>query len=472
MKSIKIYLIIIILLFGIKTFAANIVYPPSNNFSTTSSTSFFIGNENPKKNLSINSEAVKIHPSGGFFHPVDLDLGENIFNIENSTESKIYKIFRKSDSSQNLTYKVINYKEPQIYITSSEITPLRATPIAKGLNRLQSIGKNIKLKVIGECNNFYKVQLARDDYAWIAKDKVKKTDLKELEQNEVKSYTQEENSSKFIYTFTLNEKSPYVFTPITIYETDSNLTYFKEKIKDYQLIIYNIKNQPENKLEINIKAQNNPFGYKIFYNDNNELILELKKAPNISKTEPLKGLKIMIDPGHGGYESGAVGCLGNKEKDTNLEIANKLKFYLKKTGATVLMTRTDDKPVSLQERIILTNEHQADIFLSIHNNALPDELAYSNRSGTSTYYYNLQSHNLAEHIQKSLLENLKLKNDKVRQESFAVIRNPQTIAVLIEIGYVIIPEDDAKLTTENFQEQAAKAIIQGLENYLNEFTNE
>ena len=160
-------------------------------------------------------------------------------------------------------------------------------------------------------------------------------------------------------------------------------------------------------------------------------------------------------------------CTG-KEKDTNLEIAYKLKHHLQKAGAIVIMSRIGDTPLGLTERVLASQENNVDIFLSIHNNALPDSAAWSNRSGAGTYYYNLHSHELAESIQERLVNELGMNNDKVRRESFAVIRNPQTIAVLIEVGYVIKPEDNAKLVNPKFQDKAAIAIMHGLENYLND----
>ena len=103
MKKLSSYLILILLLLGGKSFSADIVYPSSTTFTTTSPTSFFIGNEAPNEKLLINSEPVKLHSTGGFYHPVELNTGENIFNITNSRETKTYKIIRENNI--NITIK-------------------------------------------------------------------------------------------------------------------------------------------------------------------------------------------------------------------------------------------------------------------------------------------------------------------------------------------------------------------------------
>lgn len=466
MKKLK-WLLFFIALTITSADAANIVYPKTEKVTITAPTTFFIGNENPKTDLQINGEKVNIHKSGGFYHPVDLEYGENIFKIKNNTETKTYRIIRPNIQNSPKAYKPINYQKSIIVETNSDLTPLRSTPYSSGLNRLQSLEKGIPLTVVGEFAEFYKVQLARDDYAWIAKSRVKKSALQYNPQVKILDKYYTENELERVFTFELSKKTPFTFNPVTVYETNEKLEFFHERIKNYQLTIFNVEEFSEGKFEFIIDKTSAPFGYKAYYEGNN-LIIKIKKAPNIHKKMPLKGIKVMIDPGHGGYESGAVGCLGNKEKDTNLQIANRLKTHLQKAGAIVIMSRVSDTPLGLSERVLAAQNNNVDIFLSIHNNALPDSAAKSSRIGSSTYYYNLHSHKLAENIQEKLVNELGMDNDKVRRESFAVIRNPQTIAVLIEVGYLIKPEDNAKLVNVKFQDKAAVAIMHGLENYLNE----
>lgn len=89
----------------------------------------------------------------------------------------------------------------------------------------------------------------------------------------------------------------------------------------FDFTLYNVSGYPENKYEFHINRVSAPFGYKTYYKNSKELVIEIKRAPIVAKIQPLKDLKIVVDAGHGGDEFGAIGCLGDKEKDINLAIA-------------------------------------------------------------------------------------------------------------------------------------------------------
>ena len=124
--------------------------------------------------------------------------------------------------------------------------------------------------------------------------------------------------------------------------------------------------------------------------------------------------------------------------------------------------------IELKNRVEAAQYLNSDIFISIHHNAPPDSAAFSNKSGSSVFYFYPQSKPLAKSIQNALVTELELNNDNVKAQSFAVVRNTQSLAILVEIGYMTNPEDNAKIITPEFQDKAADAIIHGLENYLND----
>ena len=466
--KIKLAILLLTLVLGLSANSAEIIYPKSDNVTINSPVTFFVGNENPDNELFINSEKVNIHPSGGFFQPVDLNIGENIFKITNGTDTKTYKITRKVIQNHPVVNTTqISYEQPNTYITKENNVPLRATPYDGGINRLQHLEKNIPLSIIGEFGSFYKVQLARDDYAWISKSHVIKT-KENITPAEIASYTYDETPEKRIYTLKLNKKAPYILSETRSFLQKDNFTKLEPIVNGLDLVVYNVNGFPEDKFEFHINRTGKAFGYKTYYKNESELVIEVKNFPQINNPKPLEGLKITIDPGHGGNESGAIGCLGDKEKDVNLSISQKLKEKLENAGAKVAMTRIDDTAISLTKRVEISQNNKADVFISIHNNALPDSAAKSNRNGSSVYYFYPQSKELANRILDALTGELCMNNDKVRQESFAVIRNTESPAVLIELGYMINPEDNAKLIDCDFQEKAADAILHGLENYFNE----
>lgn len=439
----------------LKSDAAEIIYPRNNEVTINSATTFFIGNENPTKTLKINSETVKIHESGGFYHPINLEYGQNKFEIFDGYTTKTYKITRpQPKTSESMTNPITKYySEPKLYVVKDNNSPLRSTPINFGTNRLQHLEKDTPLKIIGEQNDFYKVQLARDDYAYILK-----KDVIEASDNNAKipailqSYIYEENKNNRVFKLKLNKKVPYVLS----------------ENQGLDLVIYNVKDFPENKYEFHINPIGKLFGYKSYYNNNSELIIEVKNPPITDKTNPLKGLKITIDAGHGGKETGTIGCLGHKEKDINLILSNKLQEKLIQKGARPFMVRVDDYDIDLKSRVEASQYINSDLFISIHNNAPPDSAAFTNKSGSSVFYFYHQSKALAKSIQNSLTTELGLADDHVKAQSFAVVRNTQSPAVLIEVGYMTNPEDNSKIITPEFQDKAVDAIIHGLENYIND----
>lgn len=457
-----------LLIFSCNTYAAQIVYPKSNDVVINSGETFFIGNEKPDRELLINGEKVKIHPSGGFYHVVKLKDGENIFTIDNKTdENLIYKIKKPLPSAKQTAKSV--YKEfttSSIYITTGDNSPLRNAPDDNGKSRLQTLSKDIPLEVIGEYGKYYKIKLAKDDYAWIDKGNVKQNNSFDYSPAKVVTYTFEENNSKLKYNIKLDKKVPYIVSEKRIFDLINNK--YNEKSDGLDITLYNVKGYAENKYELGIDLPNNLFGYKAYFTDGNEFVIEIKKFPEASEGRPLKGIKVTLDPGHGGSEYGAIGCLGDKEKDINLAIALKTKSLLEKAGAKVYLTRSDDKDLGLYDRVKISNSNDSDIFLSLHANALPDSLASTYRSGTSTYYFYSQSAPLARILLETMTKELGTSNDKVRQESFAVIRNTESPSVLIEVAYMINPDDNAKLVSPEFQNKAAKSIVHGLERYINE----
>lgn len=431
--------------------SAQIVYPKSENVIINSPRTFFIGNEDPNKTLKINGTIVKIHESGGFKHTVPLIKGENIFIIDNGEEIQTYTIINNLTEKETPELSQTIYEKPFIGITKTDNVPIRSIPYDGGLNRLQHYSKGMPLKIIGEYGDFYKVQLARDDYIWVSKKHIIKTEQAEQPTSELISYDYSENEAKRTFKLKLNKKLPYILS-----ETNG-----------LDLVVFGVEKQPYNKYEFHINKTGTSFGYNSYYTEDNTLVVEVKKTPVINKEAPLKGLKIAIDPGHGGAEYGTIGCLGGKEKDNNLAISLKIQKKLKEAGANVFMTRSNDKYVGLYERVELTNKNNCDLFISIHNNALPDRLADKECSGTEVYYFYPQSKALAKSVLKAITTEAETKDNGAIGGSFAVIRNTQCPAILIEVAYKISPEDNWRLINNEFQNKVAEAILHGLENYLN-----
>lgn len=207
------------------------------------------------------------------------------------------------------------------------------------------------------------------------------------------------------------------------------------------------------------------WGWKIYY-EGTTLCLDVKKQPLIPKDQ-LQGIKICLDPGHGGSETGSIGCSGKHESEINLAIAKRLEQLLTQHGAIVTMTRTNDSEFhSLEERVRIANEHKVDLLVSIHNNALPDGRDPWKEHGTSAYWYHPQSIELARRLKDTLVESLGLPDLGARYQNLALARPTAMPAVLVEVAFMINPDEYAKLIDPAFQQKTAQALLTGIERYF------
>jgi N-acetylmuramoyl-L-alanine amidase len=210
------------------------------------------------------------------------------------------------------------------------------------------------------------------------------------------------------------------------------------------------------------------WGFKVDY-EGSELRLHVRRPPHIDTingSNSFGGLRICIDPGHGGKEVGAVGPSGVTESNVNLGIALRLKDLLEKSGAQVIMTRTGDQAVSLEERVRIANENKVQILLSIHNNSLPDGRDPWQEHGTSSYYYHPQSTELSQYLNNSLASTMNLSNIGNRFQNLALARPSAMPAVLAEVGFMINPDEYALLISPQGQDLAAQGLFKGLHDYL------
>ena len=198
--------------------------------------------------------------------------------------------------------------------------------------------------------------------------------------------------------------------------------------------------------------------------------LDLVLMPRGAMT--VAGSKIVLDPGHGGSDPGAIGPNGLQEKTVNLDIALKTAQILRDRGATVILTRTGDAYVDLYERPEIANRNDADLFVSIHSNSTINRAT----AGTSTYHVRepeegledirTEGISLARSIQKSLVNGLKRQDKGVMQANFVVLVQSKVPAALAEVAYLSNLEEVRLLGDDSFRLKAATAIADGIEGYF------
>lgn len=167
-------------------------------------------------------------------------------------------------------------------------------------------------------------------------------------------------------------------------------------------------------------------------------------------------MKIIIDSGHGGSDSGAIG-LNIIEKDYNLEIGKLLKNELLNYNCDVLMTRETDKYVSLSDRTSLSNINKCDLFISFHCNS------YINSSANGFESFSYNGSEIQNALHNNIIKKIKIKDRGIKQKDFYVLKNTKCKAVLLELGF-ISNENDSKILNEN-KYLIAQTISETIANY-------
>ncbi len=200
----------------------------------------------------------------------------------------------------------------------------------------------------------------------------------------------------------------------------------------------------------------------------------IPQVVNYRTTGGIGGKIIVLDPGHGGSDPGAIGPTGLQEKQVTLPIAEYLKSILEAKGAKVILTRTTDVDVygphasgvdELQARVNVANGNQADAFISIHINSFSNP----NVGGIATYYFDGsdQSKKLASSVQEQIAEHSGFNGDRgIQPGNLYVLRHSLMPSILVELGFISNPKEEGHLKESATQKDFANELAKGLELYF------
>jgi N-acetylmuramoyl-L-alanine amidase len=325
------------------------------------------------------------------------------------------------------------------------------------------------LQVADSLQEDYIVRLNRNHHAFIPKENVKlRADLTKKAYSLTSSWGVYGDEKKDYVTIGLEERLPYqsiqMIDPsrivVDIYGATGNSNWITQ-LKSAREVTNVYHEQLEDHLfrvTIQLRHKQN-WGYSIYYK-NNTLVVRINRPP---EKLYLSRLKIAIDAGHGGSNTGARGIkTGIEEKTRNLEIAKYLEKELRRKGAEVFLTRTEDIDLSMLERTLLLREANPDLLISIHHNASSN----LNAKGASTYYRYLGFKPLSVAIQERMLD-LGL-NDFGNIGSFNFSLNGPTEYpnCLVEVAFLSNEADEKRINDPHFQKDVAKKIRLGINDWL------
>lgn len=187
-------------------------------------------------------------------------------------------------------------------------------------------------------------------------------------------------------------------------------------------------------------------------------------TPIVVTGDELQGKIIVVDPGHGGTDSGATGTsYATLEKTINLQVALKLRNKLEASGATVIMTRSDDRALTLQQRVDVAVTNKANLFVSIHHNTHPN----TQTNGSIVFYYNqATSGKLASLVQTELVQATNYANLQSRFGDYYVLRENPVTSILAEIGFLTNPQEELAVRSDSKQDAAAQGLYNGIVKYF------
>ena len=179
---------------------------------------------------------------------------------------------------------------------------------------------------------------------------------------------------------------------------------------------------------------------------------------------PNQRVVVVIDPGHGGVDPGTIGIGGLREIDIIFPISLQVASLLAEQGVQVVLTRREDRTLDLQPRVDIAEQVNADLFVSIHANAI--SLSRPDVNGIESYYYSDAGRRLAEVIHSSMLSATGMRNRGLKRSRFYVLRNTSMPATLLEVGYVTGVEDAPRLADPQWRTTMAGAIARGILQYI------
>ncbi len=475
-----------------------VTYPTKD--VTTWYSGIFITGTGAQGTVNINGTEYASRSDGTFGVYMELAEGENPVTVSSGADSKTFTVTRKVSKSTGTTVKnelpwdeSVKLNPGRIIRTTSQLTSVLSDPeddsaIIAGLDMGTKliVAESVEAQRGGVKTYAYKLT----NGGYIPSEKVEvldeiTQDYKPTKKENTDSYTVYENpvitsvirekleNGDRILNFTVNnmpgithsfsqDKLTVVFMDTAIEEIPFPKTAF---YGDYTIT----QTETGTQFDFILDESNPLWGYDI-KSEEGTATLYLKHTPQLKDGDrPLEGITILLDAGHGGKDSGALGVAstnGPLEKDLNLVVAQATKTILQSKGATVLMTREDDSFPTLDDRRNMVRELKPDLFIAIHHNSMDYSYNSTKARGSECYYFTHQSKTLAQ----ALAENVTAATDRLNRGAFNgyyyVTRTDICPSVLMEYGFMINPTEFSTLYNDTDIYKAAygtaKAVIQAL----------
>jgi len=334
-----------------------------------------------------------------------------------------------------------------------------------------------RYEAVGMSGSYYRVNLYGDEIFLIHKDMVRELQGMSSLEPSLKGIELVENVEKISLVLLATERFPFLVEDgnnkltFNLYGPVMNESLVLPALPEYltDLKLEPARGEKPGSLVVTIEFEKNITGFRGRWDENN-LVIDIYKPPIVNRETPLKGKTIIIDPGHGGEDIGAIGPGLIHEKDVVLPISLHLREMLTEDGAIVIMTRTGDEFINIYDRPERIDQYNADLFISVHANAHAQDAPATEIRGLMTLFNYAHNEELAEIMLGTMAEEMGLPAFKTWKRIIAVLRHPHIPSVLVEVGYMMHPEDNWHILHPRGQKEFAGAIREGIYNYYLSFT--
>ncbi|MFN2567028.1 MAG: N-acetylmuramoyl-L-alanine amidase [Gemmatimonadaceae bacterium] len=252
---------------------------------------------------------------------------------------------------------------------------------------------------------------------------------------------------------------------LTLYGTQATPDVIRFLENDTLVRVINWVPETTDRVRLTFELSASAYGYLVFWDaERGGMVLRLRRPPAVDAGRPLRGLTLVVDPGH--PPGGAVGPTGLTEAEAVLQVSERLRRMLEQRGARVVMTRTTMDPVDLRLRSVIARRVNAHALLSVHLNAFGDGVNPFVHNGTSTLFFHPQTEPLARAIQRALVRHLGLRDLGVHYQNIAIGRTTWMPALITEGLFMMLPEQEHAMRVPEGQERYARAIAEGVESYF------
>jgi N-acetylmuramoyl-L-alanine amidase len=392
------------------------------------------------------------------------DKGDVTFSLKRKDGKKITeKAGAEIIVQRRETPRVVELKEDAVLLTGPDND--------FGYNLFSLPG--VRFEVTGEQADFVRIAVGADNEGWVRKSSVIElpagTQLPRSISRNIRVWT--DGSSTFVEVPLQHRhlhRMEQTLDPHTLHLTLYGVTADTDRMRyaSVDTVVRDItwfQPKPETfTLEIRTR-QKLAWGYEARY-ENNTMVLEIRHKPKITGKAPggklpsMRGVKVALDAGHSTQSFGTIGPWGNTEAAVNLAAAKVIRAELERRGAEVVMVQDGTREISLPDRVATAWRSKAQFFLSIHCDAVPEGVDPRESEGYSVHYFHPQSQPFAEGLHKNYGALTKVRDAGLWRSNLAVCRTSTMPSVLLEMGFLILPEQEEILLSAKHQKRVAEAV--------------